>query len=79
LEKDSNTLVSFKIHLSIVKNTLSYLLIPKVLRGQILAFAVLGHVAVIRRCDMIFGNFMVGRELEGLSVKLKNASFGPLL
>jgi hypothetical protein len=32
-------------------------LTPKVLRGQILAFAVLGHVAVIRRCDMIFGEF----------------------
>jgi hypothetical protein len=26
-----------------------------------------------------FGNFMVGRELKGLSVKLKNARFGPLL
>jgi hypothetical protein len=32
-------------------------LTPKVLRGQILAFAVFGHVAVIRRCDMIFGEF----------------------
>jgi hypothetical protein len=27
---------------------------------------------------MIFGNFIVSRELEGLSVKLKNARFGPL-
>jgi hypothetical protein len=32
-------------------------LTPKVLRGQILAFAVFGHVAVIRRCDMIFWEF----------------------
>jgi hypothetical protein len=27
---------------------------PKVLRGQILAFVGFGHIAVIRRCDMIF-------------------------
>jgi hypothetical protein len=34
---------------------------------------------VIERCDMIFlGNFMVSRESEGLSVKLKNVRFGPL-
>jgi hypothetical protein len=33
------------------------MLTPKVLRGQILAFAVFRHVAVIRRCDMIFGEF----------------------
>jgi hypothetical protein len=26
-----------------------------------------------------FENFMVSRELKGLSVKLKNARFGPLL
>jgi predicted membrane chloride channel (bestrophin family) len=32
-------------------------LTPKVLRGQILAFTVFGHVVVIRRCDMIFGEF----------------------
>jgi hypothetical protein len=31
-----------------------FILTPKVPRGQILAFAVLEHVAVIRRCDMIF-------------------------
>jgi hypothetical protein len=56
-----------------------FLLTPKVLRGQILAFANFGHVIVIRRCGMILGNFIVGRELEGLSLKLKNARFGPLL
>jgi hypothetical protein len=38
-----------------------------------------GQVPMIRRCDMILGNFMVSRELEGLSMKLKNARFGPLL
>jgi hypothetical protein len=54
-------------------------LTPKVLRRQILAFALFGHVVVIRRCDMIFWEFMVGRELEGLSMKLKNLRFGPLL
>jgi hypothetical protein len=27
----------------------------------------------------VFGNFMVSRELKGLSVKLKNPWFGPLL
>jgi hypothetical protein len=27
------------------------------MRGQILAFVVLGHVGVIRRCDMIFWEF----------------------
>jgi hypothetical protein len=32
-------------------------LIPTVLRGQILVFAGFGHVAIIRRCDMIFGEF----------------------
>jgi hypothetical protein len=32
-------------------------LTPKVLRSQILAFAVLVHVAMIRRCDMIFWEF----------------------
>jgi hypothetical protein len=32
-------------------------LTPKVLRGQILAFAGFGHVAMIRRCDMIFWEF----------------------
>jgi hypothetical protein len=38
-----------------------------------------GHVAIINRCNMIFGNFMVGRKLERLFVKLKNTRFGPLL
>jgi hypothetical protein len=37
-------------------NHASFLLTPKVPRGQILAFAVFGHVAVIR-CDMIFWEF----------------------
>jgi hypothetical protein len=34
----------------------SSVLTPKVLRGQILVFAIFGHVAVIR-CDMIFWEF----------------------
>jgi hypothetical protein len=33
---------------------------------------------VIRKCDMIFWEFY-SKELEGLSMKLKNARFGPLL
>jgi hypothetical protein len=32
-------------------------LIPKVPRDQILAFVVLRYVVVIRRCDMILGEF----------------------
>jgi hypothetical protein len=32
-------------------------LTPKVLRSQILAFALFGHVFMIRRCDMIFWEF----------------------
>jgi hypothetical protein len=32
-------------------------LTPKVMRGQILAFALFGHVVVIRRCDVIFWEF----------------------
>jgi hypothetical protein len=59
--------------------TNNFSLTPKVLRGQILDFAGFGHVAVIRRCDMIFGEFMISRELKGLFVMLKNARFGPLL
>jgi hypothetical protein len=58
-------------------------LTPKALWWPKMAFAILGKFLVIRRCDMIlwkfYGNFMVSRKLEGLSVKLKNARFGPLL
>jgi hypothetical protein len=64
---------------SSTKNIGKVNLTPKVLRGQILAFASIEHVAVIRRCNMIFREFMVSRELEGLSMKLKNARFGPLV
>ena len=32
-------------------------LTPKVPRSQILAFVVLGHVVVMRRCNMIFEEF----------------------
>jgi hypothetical protein len=51
------------------------LLIPKVLRGQILAFVVLG---MLLGYDFL-GIFLVSRKLEGLFVKLKNTRFGPLL
>jgi hypothetical protein len=55
------------------------MLTPKVLRGQILAFSILGMLCDKEDVIRFFGNFMVGRELEGLFVKLKNARFGPLL
>jgi hypothetical protein len=54
-------------------------LTPKVLQWPNFGHCYFGHVAVIRRCDMIFGNFMVSRKLKGLFVKLKNARFGHLL
>jgi hypothetical protein len=40
-----------------INPTSNSILTPKVLRGQILVFVVLGLVVVIRRCDMIFGQF----------------------
>jgi hypothetical protein len=54
-------------------------LIPKALQWPNFGHCYFGQVHVIRRCDMIFWEFMVSRELDGLSVKLKNARFGPLL
>jgi hypothetical protein len=54
-------------------------LTPKVLRGQILAFAVLGMFLWYEDVSWFFGNFMVGRELEGLYVKVKNVRFGPFM
>jgi hypothetical protein len=54
-------------------------LTSKALQWPNLAHCCFGHVVVIRRCDMFFGEFYIRRELEGLSVKLNNARFGPLL
>jgi hypothetical protein len=53
----SNWLVIKLLPFSGIKFYLYPRLTPKVLRGQILGFAILGHVVVIRRCDMIFWEF----------------------
>jgi hypothetical protein len=44
-----------------------------------MAFAILGMLLRYEDVIWFFGNYMGRRELEGLSVKLKNARFGPLL
>jgi hypothetical protein len=49
----NNLIVDIRFFLNCNETSLT----PKVMRGQILAFVGFGHVALIRRCDMIFWEF----------------------